>query len=215
MALQSTIKSLAKANPELAKQWHPTKNGELTPHDVSCWSHRKVWWICQDGHEWVARIDLRHNGSDCPICAHVARGDNDLQTLNPELASEWNYERNNKLSPRDVSVHSKRKVWWICKHGHEWQATVDHRSSGCGCPFCANRKVLPGFNDLATTAPHLLKERDYMKNTDLSPTQVTAHSNRKAWWKCHKCGHEWQASIINRKHGSGCPFCIKNKSQKN
>jgi len=63
-------KSLAEVNPELAKQWHSTKNGNLTPFDVSAGSHNKVWWKCSKGddHEWEASIKSRNNGNGCPIC---------------------------------------------------------------------------------------------------------------------------------------------------
>jgi len=46
--------SLAEVNPELAKQWHPTKNGILSPYDVKPNSSMKIWWKCQKGddHEW-------------------------------------------------------------------------------------------------------------------------------------------------------------------
>ena len=132
MTLQSTKKSLAETNPELAAQWHPTKNGDLTPKQVSRGSHMKVWWKCQKGHEWQTTIYHRTNGSGCPYCTgqKVIKGENDLQTVNPVLANEWNYEKNKGLTPEDVMPYSNKKVWWICNQGHEWQATINHRMSG-------------------------------------------------------------------------------------
>jgi hypothetical protein len=64
--------SLAEKYPEVAAQWHPTKNGELTALDVSSGSNKKVWWKCNvgDDHEWSAIIYSRAiNGNKCPICS--------------------------------------------------------------------------------------------------------------------------------------------------
>ena len=71
-------------------------------------------------------------------------------------------------------------------------------------------KVLKGYNDLATLNPTLIEEWNYNKNIDILPTEVSAHSGRKVWWKCSKCNHEWQATIDKRSNGRGCPKC-KNK----
>ena len=65
--------SLAKNNPELAKQWHPTLNGNLTPHDVTKGTEIKVWWQCPKGHEYQARIEDRTKGNKCSKCCQEAR----------------------------------------------------------------------------------------------------------------------------------------------
>ena len=64
-------------------------------------------------------------------------GYNDLQSVNPTLASEWHPTKNGVLTPNMVSYGSGKKVWWRCKLGHEWQAYINHRSNGIGCPICA------------------------------------------------------------------------------
>jgi len=58
------------------------------------------------------------------------------------LANEWNYEKNNSLTPMDITPNSGKKVWWKCKKGHEWQATVANRNRGSGCPVCRKNKTL-------------------------------------------------------------------------
>ena len=72
---------------------------------------------------------------------------------NAQLMAEWNWERNIEIAPSQLSFGSNRKVWWACTRGHEWQATVNNRSKGKGCPYCAGKKVLKGYNDLSTTNP--------------------------------------------------------------
>ena len=130
------------SNPEIAKEWNYEKNGNLKPEHFAANSHKKVWWKCSKGHEWQATIKDRNNGNGCPYCSSkiVLKGFNDLQTVNPALAKEWNYERNNGLSPADVMPNSDKKVWWICSKGHEWQALIGNRHKGNGCPQCAREK---------------------------------------------------------------------------
>ncbi len=199
---------LSTLMPKLASQWHPSKNSNFTPKDVTINSHRKVWWLGPCGHEWQASIADRNNGRGCPYCSSkkVLRGDNDLQTVNPSLANEWNYEKNDGLTPVDVMPNSDKKVWWKCSKGHEWQATINSRNNGRGCPYCAGQKVIKGINDLQTINPILAKEWNYEKNDGLTPVDVMPNSDKKVWWKCSK-GHEWQATINSRNSGIGCPYC--------
>ncbi|MBR2848255.1 MAG: zinc-ribbon domain-containing protein [Clostridia bacterium] len=201
---------LQTINPILVKEWNYEKNNGLTPLDITPNSDKKVWWKCSNGHEWQARIADRNSGHGCPYCAgqKVLKGRNDLQTVNPILAKEWNYEKNDGLTPTDVMPNSSKKVWWKCSKDHEWQATIADRNSGCGCPYCVGRKVAKGYNDLQTVNPILASEWNFEKNNELTPMDITLNSGKKVWWKCSK-GHEWQARIANRNIGSGCPVCAK------
>ena len=198
---------LLTVNPKLADEWHPTKNGSLQPSDVLPQSSIKVWWLGKCGHEWQAVIYSRHNGNGCPYCGRkrLLIGFNDLLTENPTIASEWNYKKNSPLQPFDVMSGSDRKVWWLGKCGHEWQAAVDSRVRGLGCPYCSGKRTLKGFNDLGTTHPDLAKEWHPTKN-DFTPQNITAGSNRTVWWICQK-GHEWSAVVSSRVRGNGCPVC--------
>lgn len=127
----------------------------------------------------------------------------------PHIATEWHPTKNGNLTPDMVSCNSAKKVWWLGECGHEWQAVVHSRASGKACPYCSGRKVLIGINDFATLHPELLDEWDYVKNKDLLPTQVTAMSNKKVWWKCKTCGHEWKTTIASRSSGRGCKQCYQ------
>ena len=203
---------LQTTDPALASQWHPSKNGELHPSQVTRGTSRKVWWQCSRGHEWEATIGSRASGLGCPYCSNkrVLPGYNDLQTVNPVLSSQWNWEKNAVLRPTAVTGHCGKAVWWICRNGHEWKATVDARSRGLGCPVCSNKEILAGYNDLKTTAPELAKQWHLEKNGSLLPEMVGCGSQRKVWWMCSK-GHEWQASIVNRSKGIGCPMCSQHR----
>lgn len=202
---------LATLAPTLAKQWHPTKNGDLSAEQVSGGSARRVWWICEQGHEWQAAIHSRVKGYGCPVCTGktVIPGENDLQSYAPELAKQWHPEKNGPLTPEQVAVSSNKKVWWRCERGHEWQCAVSVRTSrNTGCPYCTNRKVLPGFNDLKTVEPLVAAQWHPTKNAPLEPDQVLPGSTKRVWWRCTD-GHEWKAVVYSRTGAKkcGCPVC--------
>ena len=127
------------------------------------------------------------------------------------MASEWDYDKNDIL-PTQITYGSTKKVHWKCKEGHSWYAKINSRTShSLGCPYCGNKKILVGYNDLFTTHPRFKDEWDYEKNNIL-PTEVTFGSGKKVWWKCSK-GHSWKSAITNRTQGSGCVFCYPKYSK--
>lgn len=207
-------KNLADAYPELAKEWHPTKNVGLTPRGVAPGSHQRVWWQCEKGHEWIAQIKSRAQGARCPICSNkkVQAGINDLATTHPAIAAQWHETKNGALTPRTVVYGSSRKVWWQCEKGHEWQAPVVSRTSmGNGCPVCAGKVVLPGVNDLASQKPHIAFQWHPTKNGTLTPRDVTPYSNKYVWWLCEK-GYEYRTAIAYRAQSeTDCPYCKNRK----
>ena len=141
---------LASQEPALAAQWHPERNGPLTPDQVVCGSTRRVWWQCGSGHVWAASVKSRAAGAGCPYCTgrRISPGENDLATLYPALARQWHPTKNGGLTPAAVAPGSRRRVWWQCPQGHTWQAAVFSRSQGADCPVCTGRTVLPGENEM-------------------------------------------------------------------
>lgn len=117
---------------KIVHEWHPTLNGNLKPSDVVINSHKKVWWRCSCGHEWQDSIKNRSMGRGCPydMGKRIPR-----VADRPILAAEWHPTRNTDLEPSKVDIFSNRLVWWQCKEGHEWQATVQSRANGSGCPY--------------------------------------------------------------------------------
>lgn len=122
----------------VAEELHPIKNGSLRPEDITPGSHQVVWWRGRCGHEWQQRIDQRRAGCGCPYCAgtKVLEGYNDLASRCPDVAESWHPTKNGNLTPRDVTYGSIRKVWWLGKCGHEWEARVNSRVRAYGCPIC-------------------------------------------------------------------------------
>lgn len=193
----------------LLSEWDPEKNRNVTPADISFGARNKIWWRCKNNHSWLAPVYSRTtNQAGCPYCTRKKPlpGESDFQTEYPGLAKQWHPTKNGTTTPDQVLSGSKKAVWWQCEKGHSWQASIVSRANGNGCPVCAGKMVLAGENDLATLFPSLIPEWNQEKNI-LTPSQVSAKSNRRVWWKC-SLGHEWQAIISSRTDaGSGCPYC--------
>ena len=158
-------------------------------------------------------INLERDMSDINSLVLFSEKKNNISTVCPELIKEWDFEKNSPLKIESLTKGSTKKVWWKCHKGHSWLASVNNRIKGKGCPYCANVKVLFGYNDLQTVNPSLSKEWNYEKNNELTPMDVMPGSGKKVWWKCSK-GHEWQAVIRDRNKGSGCPECYKTRRRK-
>ena len=229
--------------PELAKQWHPNKNGNYTPDKATTNNCKIVWWYLPyldlrtgilHHFEWKDSIDNRVKGKGCPFLAksnaQLWRGFNDLASVNPIIAAQWHPTKNGDLKPSDIVAKSVKKAWWYLpyddpktgKHfDFEWMSIIAERNNGVGCPFLTNTAIWKGFNDLATTNPQLAAEWHPTKNGKLTPSDVMANSNKKVWWYLPyddpKTGkhhdYKWIASIAHRNAGQGCPFLQKSKGE--
>ena len=135
----------------------------------------------------------------CAVCSghQVEVGYNDLATTHPILSVEafrWN--------PSEVTQGSNQRKEWECPLKHRWFAKVSDRAiKQSGCPYCAGKKVLLGFNDLLTINPSIGKQA-----FGWDPTTVTVGSIKKMKWKCDE-GHIWATSVLARNQGYGCPTC--------
>jgi len=157
-------------------------------------------WKCSLGHTWNTKVSARvHNKTGCPYCAgqKVWEGFNDLRTINPELAKEadgWN--------PAEFTCGAKASMSWICNRGHKYKAAIIERSKGKGCPYCANKRVLVGFNDLASQFPNIASEAD-----GWDPQKFVFGSHKRMKWRC-KLGHQFEGKVIYRtQRETGCPIC--------
>jgi hypothetical protein len=208
------VKSLAEQYPNIALEWHPEKNGSLSPYNVDSCSGLKVWWKCSRGHEWKTYIYSRtkEKSSGCPFCSghRLLNGVNDLLTCFPEIAEEWHFVKNGTLTPSDVSQYSSKIVWWKGKKcEHEWQTSINNRTgiNKTKCPYCSNEKILKGFNDLQTRFPDIASEWHPFMNGNLKSTDVMGGTVKKVWWICLQ-GHSYQASPHCRTSlNTGCPYC--------
>jgi uncharacterized protein YcsI (UPF0317 family) len=221
--LRVGVNDLASQYPDVAAEWHPTKNGEVTPRDITRSSRKKMWWQCSRNplHEWEARISARTQmGNGCPFCSgrRAQVGVNDLASQYPDVAAEWHPTKNGNLTARDLKKGSNKKVWWQCARNsdHEWEASVANRTQmGSGCPFCSGRRAQVGVTDLASQYPDVAAEFHPTKNGDLTAQQLTRASHKTVWWQCSRNPlHEWESRVAARTQmGNGCPFCSGRRAQ--
>ena len=134
--------------PEIAKEWHPTRNEGLFPSRVTPKSSKSVWWKCSSCKlEWRTKVASRVYGRGCPECAKHKRKESfkkyklntgsSLAEKFPEIAKEWNYDKNGDIKPKDVNYGSNDEYWWECELGHEWKTSVKSRTTkGTGCKYC-------------------------------------------------------------------------------
>jgi len=181
-------KTLSKWNSKLLGEIDVEKNQNIDYMKLGVSSKTKIWWKCSKGHSYISSVEsrTRNKGTECPYCANkiVLSGYNDLATLNPDVAKEWDYDKNYPLKPTDVFAKTQKKYYWKCPKGHSYYSSVGNRTRiKSGCPYCANKAVLQGYNDLATTKPELLNKWNYVKNNKLGikPTEVTGISGKKVW----------------------------------
>lgn len=193
--------------PNIAKEWNYKKN-LITPLDITPGSSKKVWWICNKGHEYECAINGRKRGNGCPYCANKKVNlENCLKSKFPNIALEWDYNKND-LTPLEVLPGSTKKVYWICSKNHSYEMPIYNRIKAKNCPICSNKIVHENYN-LKVLNPNLAKEWHPIKNKGIRPEDVPPNSNQKVWWVCSNNNkHEWEAYIANR-HGknSGCPYC--------
>jgi hypothetical protein len=196
------VNDLLTRNPKLASELVD----QTFAATVTAGSSKKALWRCSKGHPpWLASVNDRATGHGCPYCSghRTIQGTNDLATTHPRIARELA----DRSLARALVAGSRRRVEWICpKHGHRYFTTPNHRITlRQGCPFCANRKVLVGFNDLATTDPRLASQ---LVDRSLAKTVTRGTSSKRLEWKCKK-GHRWVTSPNRRtmQGGRGCPIC--------
>jgi len=189
------VNDLASTYPELASQadgWNPKL--------VTAGSHQKKNWVCELGHRTISTIKNRALlGNNCAVCMNqeVLAGFNDLASQYPEIASTLI-----SADPELVIPGSNKKYKWRCKLGHEFEQSVNQRVNGQGCNICAGKKILKGFNDLATTHPAVAREA-----SGWNPVEVFGGTHSRKTFRCSE-GHIYTAIVKDRTvKGSGCPFC--------
>lgn len=215
--VQSGVNDLLSVAPSVAAEWHPSLNGDVLPSDVTSSSNRRVWWRCplDSRHVYEAMIYNRTGrNSGCPFCdgKMVLPGVNDFATTHPRFLPEWDFQKNHLFGPQELTAGSSKMAWWKCFKGHEWRASVKDRVRGRQCPYCVNKWIIAGENDLASLNPELLDEWDTESNLPLTPTSVGPGSNRRVSWICRENPeHKWRATPTSRTSlkATGCPTCAK------
>lgn len=175
-------------------------------------SKTKVKIICPI-HGEFEQIPSEHlSGKGCKYCVHQAFHElENLANRYPELAKEWDYERNQEfgVTPESVGIDSITEFWWKCNNGknHSYLATIGYRvSRNSGCAVCHGKQVSLD-TCLATLYPELAKE--WCDENDKTPYEISPGSDYMALWKCKNPNHEpyKQKVEVRAKKGAGCKYC--------
>ena len=199
--------SMRETHPHLAEVFHPTKNGDLTPDNLTAGTDKRIWWICPTcDHEWKTSGSNRQRHG-CPYCNGTNKplhsdGRNSMANTHPELAKDYQGD-----ATKIIAGTSKKLDWKCSTCDHEWKARGNSRRRGHGCAYCSNNYLhSDGRNSMANTHPKLAKE--YQGDA----TKVIAGTGKRLPWKCSTCDHEWKAASSDRTSSSnhGCPCCNRN-----
>ncbi len=213
--------TLATKHPHLVPEWDYDRNIDYVPEEVNVGKNKKFIWNCENNHLYSATISDRLRGRNCPFCAgrKVWIGFNDIGTKAPGLLKEWDYEANGEITPYTYTIGSHKKVSWKCSVcGNCYLKEIRLRVKGHGCSECSKKAIgeknrinalKNGENSLANKRPDLLKDWDYEKNTEVTPYDISVGSDIKVFWKCHKCGYQWDTKAYVRGCSSnhGCGAC--------
>ena len=278
---------LATTHPQLAAEWHPVKNGELTPNKVTYGMGKKVWWLCPIGHEYPATVNKRSSGTNCPIC-NAGRQTSFaeqafyyyIKKLYPDAINRYTEIFDNRME-LDIFIPSRRLaieydgVYWhknkerekikfqYCQNNNirliriKEDADIDCRGIADRVYHIDNlddRRNLQNIiifvlqeiemikgtfvgrypdvnlirdeneirqqyrtrqaeNSLDKICPNIAEEWNYEKNGNLLPSMFQVGSSERVWWKCKQCGHEWRTSISHRTSGGGCNICYRKQNR--
>lgn len=205
--LDPAVNSLQAVKPELSKEW---ADPDVSADDVLCTSGYSALWKCPKcGGTYRWAVNDREVGDDsCPYCrnARLLDGFNDLASVEPQLAEEWDTEANGR-GPETILRTARQSAFWICPKCHgQYQFPVYARQPGDdACPYCNQGRVLEGYNDLATTDPELAEE---WADDRRPASSVTKDFSYMALWKCPNCGGTYHYPVNQRQIGDdSCPYC--------
>ena len=221
--------SFADAFPQFLHEW--SNKNEVQPHEIGIGGNTEIWFECWSCKSEYKRMMIRQVASyrnrlkfekpleqkqGCPYCTgRKVNHTNSLAMCEPELAKEWDHEKN-ELTPDTIKHNSSKKVWWKCTgNNHSFfvspvarkRSIKGSKGKANGCNICSG-KVVHKDNCLATLSPRVAKEWYYEKNYPLTPNDIVNGSTKKMWWKCEK-GHEWETPVFYRtgKDKTNCPYC--------
>lgn len=208
--------SISSLFPDIAAEWHPSRNQGRSPDTVEANSKQAAWWQCRESpeHVWQATPYSRTvKGVGCLFCddERVTVSESLLGRF-PKVAAEWHPYKNGARCPDEIRPDSRLRAAWQCLKDpkHSWRESVQHRTeSGSGCPYCgisrSTRSTL-----LRSSYPDLAAEWHPFKNPTAIPWSVRVDSEDAAWWRCKShLSHVWEATIADRIKTPICPFCAE------
>ena len=212
--LRPGINDLATTHPREAKQFHPTRNGNVTASDIFAKTSTTYWWLCEAGHEWPASGSNRiAAGSGCPTCLNriIILGVNDLATRCPAAGRDWDHTLNcqdiNKMAAGSNTV-----VWWLCPAQHSYRESIGDFTRRGACRECKRLERAPE-RMLPKARPDIAREWHTSANAPLIPDDFTIGSPKLVMWTC-PAGHDYPQRIERRVAGIGCSICSSRRLER-
>jgi very-short-patch-repair endonuclease len=212
-----------------AKYWHKEKNGDIRPEDITIRTGEKYWFICNNaecGHSFLTSPDKIAGGNWCYYCCvpsnKLCEDMNCAKCLaktfaTHEKAQYWSNK--NELPPNRIFKNCNKKFWFDCICGHNFASMLGSINKGSWCPFCCDiPKQLCDKEDCqrcfnnSFASVEKSQYWNYEKNDKVKPRDVFKNMNKKFYFKCGDCKHDFDASLCNvSSHDRWCPYCSRNK----
>ncbi len=216
-----------------AEFWNYEKNGEILPCHVSLNSHTKFWFKCgKCNHAFQSSLtQVSTKNTWCPYCANQKRCE--LETIencslcfkkcfaSHDKSKFWNLEKNNGIKALEISTSSDKKYWFRCDTcEHDFDMNIyDVVYKNLWCPFCSNRRRcdVNKITDCSScyskcfSSHEKAKFWNYEKNNGIKPLEVSLNSNKKFWFTCSICKHDFDSNLGNIVNGNWCPYCANTK----
>ena len=216
--------SFADFHPELVAEYDESNTIDI--YKVFPSSKREASWKClnDSSHKWPATFAARHIGSDrCPICypTMVKPGVNSLKAIYSDIANMWS-DRNERTAD-EILYNSSLWVYLVCPECHMDFGTFlkDFISGKSECPYCTEKRVLPGVNSFQARYSELMKEWDHVNNYIIAnPDAIGEKNNTQVWWICtNDYRHHYSMPVKERityqnRHKESCPYCKGRRRKK-
>jgi hypothetical protein len=179
--------SIAESHPDLLDKWHPTKNLPLTPNDVSKGSHKRVWWICENGHEWQTMV---YGVFGCPKCSNRKPP---AELKNSDISLFWNLGKN-KIPITDAYINDPIYYSWQCDNGHEWKNKIRnqlYKKNNCTQCYRENSsRKIKKFPKAKSKFDYITRYWD--KTNSIPINNIDQYETAR--WECYRCNTIWLAT---------------------
>ena len=216
------------ASHEKSQYWSD-KNGDVKPIQIFKSSRNKYWFDCDCGHSFNSTLNhiTALKPTWCPYCCipplKLCKKDDCQSCFKKSFASHeksnhWSH-KNGEIKPRQVFNSSNKKYLFNCECGHEFDSSLNNITGqhNTWCSYCANQKLCEKKDCQSchekSFASHEKSKYWSHKNGEIKPQQVFNGSNKKYWFDCGDCGHEFESSLneITGQHNTWCSYCANKK----
>lgn len=156
--------------------------------------------------------------SDCKFNAKLCDNLSCRPCFERSLASHkrakyWNLTKNENISPRKLTLNAKTNYWFECDDcGHDFRIALYRVKQGRYCSYCRNFKRCdrPSCKfcfDHSFASHEKAKYWHLTKNGNVKPRDVPPSANKKYWFHCEDCGHDFHVFLNHIQRGVWCGYC--------